>query len=265
MIQQSASQDRETNAVRGIQALHQAAENGAKVVVFPELAFLRFFPQRKRNDQPAPWAETIPGPTTDRFTGLARDLGVVVVLNLYERYGDRTYDSSPIIDSDGRLLGVTRMVHIMDGPGFHETDFYYPGDRKATVVDTSAGRLGVAICYDRHFPEYMRALALKGAEIVAVPQAGAIGEWPEGVFEAELQVASFQNGYFAALANRVGQEEFLTFAGESFVTDPMGRIIAQAPQGKDFILYADLELDLLKDCSARQHFLRDRRPEIYPL
>jgi beta-ureidopropionase len=265
LLQQHASEDREENLDRGIRALRAAASQGASLVLYPELSFLRFFPQRRRNEQAAPWAETIPGPTTDRFARLARELGIVVILNLYERDGARTFDSSPVINSDGVLLGITRMVHIMEGACFHETDFYHPGDRGAPVYPTSAGDVGVAICYDRHYPEYMRALALKGAQLVVVPQAGSLGEWPPGVFEAELQIASFQNGYFAALANRVGQEEGLTFAGESFVTDPMGRVVAEAPAGEDSILYADLDFTLLEECSARKHFLPDRRPEIYPL
>jgi N-carbamoylputrescine amidase len=242
-----------------------AAAEGAAIVVYPELSFMRFFPQRRLSEQPAPWAETIPGPTTDRFAHLARELGIVVILNLYERDGERRFDSSPVIDSDGTLLGTTRMIHIMDGACFLETDFYHQGDLGAPVYSSSAGEVGVAICYDRHYPEYMRALALKGAQLVVVPQAGSAGEWPPGVFESELQTASFQNGYFSALANRVGREECLTFAGESFVTDPMGRVIARAPAGKDCILYADLDFTLLEECPARKHFLRDRRPEIYPL
>ena len=265
LIQQHASPDREPNIRRGIKALEEAAANGSKLAVFAELAFLRFFPQRRRTEQPLPGTETIPGPTTEEFSRLARKLGIVVVLNLYEQADGRTFDSSPVIDADGNLLGVTRMLHIMEGPCFHETDFYCPGDRGAPVYATAAGRLGVAICYDRHYPEYMRALGVRGAEIVAVPQAGAIGEWPAGVFEAEMQVASFQNGYFSALSNRVGPEECLTFAGESFVTDPMGRVIARAPAGQDCILYADLDFSLLAQSAARRHFLPDRRPEIYPL
>jgi N-carbamoylputrescine amidase len=265
LVQQHATSDREENLERGVEALRAAASEGAALAVYPELSFNRFFPQRRRIEQPEPWAETIPGPTTDRFAQLARELGIVVVLNLYERDGERRFDSSPVIDSDGTLLGITRMIHIMDGACFHETDFYHPGDRGAPVYASSAGDVGVAICYDRHFPEYMRALALKGAQLVVVPQAGSVGEWPPGVFEAELQIASFQNGYFGALANRVGREECLTFAGESFVTDPMGRVMARAPAGEDSILLADLDFTLLKECSARRHFLRDRRPEIYPL
>jgi len=265
LVQQHATEDRELNTQLGIEAVREAADRGAQLVAFPELSFLRFFPQRKRNEQHEPWSETIPGPSTDLFSDLARELGIVLIINLYERDGEQTFDSTPVIDSDGTLRGVARMVHIIDAPCFRETDFYHPGDQGATVFPTSVGRVGIAICYDRHFPEYMRALALKEAQLVVVPQAGAIGEWPSGVFEAEMQVAGFQNGYFTALANRVGEEECLTFGGESFITDPTGRILEQAPAGADAILYADLDLTLLESCPARKHFLRDRRPDIYPL
>jgi N-carbamoylputrescine amidase len=121
----------------------------------------------------------------------------------------------------------------------------------------------VAICYDRHFPEYMRSLALDGAEIVVVPQAGAVNEWPEGLYEGEMRVAAFQNGYFVALCNRVGAEERLTFGGESFVCGPDGRVVARAPGAGDTILYADLDLGDVAASHARRLFLRNRRPALY--
>ena len=100
----------------------------------------------------------------------------------------------------------------------------------------------MAICYDRHFPEYMRALALDGADLVFVPQAGAVGEWPDGMYEGEMRVAALQNGYHVALCNRVGQEDCLDFSGESFVCDPDGLVLARAPLGQDHVLFADLDL-----------------------
>ena len=187
----------------------------------------------------------------------------MIVLNLFEREGERTYDTSPMINADGKIIGKTRMIHIIEAPCFHEKGYYSPGNLGAGVFDTAVGQIGIAICYDRHFPEYMRALALKGAELVIVPQAGAVGEWSPGIFEAELQIAAFQNGYFAALVNRVGKEDCLTFTGQSFVTDPEGRIIAQAPEGKDYILYAEIDFNMIKRCPARKYFLLDRRPDIY--
>jgi N-carbamoylputrescine amidase len=131
------------------------------------------------------------------------------------------------------------------------------------VYDTAAGRIGVAICYDRHYPEYMRALGLGGAELVVVPQAGTEGEWPEGLYEAEMRTAAFQNGYWVALCNRVGAEERLTFSGESFVCGPDGSVTARAPAGEDHLLIADVDPAACAESHARRLFLRDRRPEAY--
>ncbi len=263
LIQQHVTKDYEENLKRGIDSFHQAASSGAKLVAFAELAFSPFLPQIPAAPESLAKAEPIPGPTTEQFSKLAKKYGVVVVLNLFEREGEKTFDASPVIDADGKLLGVTRMVHIMEGPGFHEKGYYSPGNNINFVYETKVGRVGIAICYDRHFPEYMRCLGLKGAEIVIIPQAGAVGEWTEGIFEAELQVAAFQNGYYAALVNRVGKEDIVHFAGESFVVDPHGRIIAQAPKGKDYILYADCDFEQIPQSHAKKHFLQDRRPDFY--
>jgi beta-ureidopropionase len=263
LVQQHATHDRGDNVRRATKAFLEAAQAGAGLVAFAELAFLRFLPQYPATAETLALAEPIPGPTTDAFSKLAREHGVVTVLNLFEKDGEKTYDSSPVIDSDGGILGVVRMVHIMDGPGFHERGFYTPGEKDRFVFKTGIGKVGVAICYDRHFPEYMRGLALRGAEIVVVPQAGAVGEWTPGLFEGELQVAAFQNGYFAALVNRVGREEVNHFAGESFVVDPDGRMIARAPQDEDFVLYAECELGRIPRSFAKRRFLQDRRPGFY--
>jgi N-carbamoylputrescine amidase len=263
LVQQAASEDREHNRQRGLKAVRDAAGQGAQVVCFAELAFDRFWPQVPATPERRAFAEAIPGPTTEAFAAVAAELGVVLVLNLYERDGDDAYDSSPVIDADGSLLGITRMVHITEYACFYEQGYYAPGDRGAGVYDTAAGKIGVAICYDRHYPEYMRALALAGAQVVVTPQAGAVGEWPEGLFEAEMRVAAFQNGYFTALCNRVGPEPQLTFAGESFVCDPTGRVIARAHTGKEEILFCELDFSEIEKSSARTLFLRDRRPELY--
>jgi N-carbamoylputrescine amidase len=262
LVQQAAGPDRAANVARGIAALERAAREGARVVVYAELAFEPFHPQRPVVPGREPESEPVPGPVTRTFAAKAREHGVVVVLNLYERDGDRRYDCSPVIDADGRLLGKARMVHITDYEGFHETGYYAPGDTGAPVFATAAGRIGVAICYDRHFPEYMRALALDRAELVVVPQAGALGEWPEGLFEAELRVAAFQNGYFTALCNRVGREERLHFAGGSFVCSPDGTVIARTGDAEG-LLFAEIDRTALDDCHARRLFWRDRRPELY--
>jgi beta-ureidopropionase len=263
LIQQHATRDKAANLSRALAAFEAAARGGAQAVGFAELAFEWFYPQQPAGAGVRSLAEPIDGPTVAAFQEKARELGVVAVLNLYERDGDRLFDSSPVIDADGSLLGVTRMVHITDYPCFHEQGYYTPGDTGAPVYQTRAGRIGVAICYDRHFPEYMRALALNGADLVFVPQAGAVGEWPEGLYEGEMRVAAFHNGFHVALCNRVGQEDCLTFAGESFVCDADGVVVARAPLGEDHILFADLDLAAADRSHARRLFLRHRRPELY--
>jgi len=263
LVQQKVSEDLQANRQRGLEAVREAAEKGADVICFAELALEPFYPQRHATPETLARAEPIPGPTTEAFSALANELGVVVVLNLFERAGEKTFDTSPVIDADGTMLGITRMVHITDYEGFHEAGYYAPGDKGAPVYETSAGRIGVAICYDRHFPEYMRALGLAGAEVIIVPQSGTVGEWPDGLYEAELRVAAFQNGVFIALCNRVGTEERLTFAGESFVCNPSGVVIARAETGTEEILYADLDLSESERSHAQRLFLRDRRPELY--
>ncbi len=262
LVQQPATADLDGNLARGLAAFDRAADAGADLVAFAELAFSPFWPQRHATPDLLAHAEPVPGPTVEAFQARCAARGVVAVLNLFERDGDTTYDTSPVIDADGTLLGRTRMAHITEYEAFHEQGYYAPGDTGLPVYDTAAGRVGVAICYDRHYPEVMRALALDGADVVVVPQAGAVGEWPDGLYQAEMQVAAFQNGYFTALANRVGPEERLTFAGESFVCAPDGRVVAQAGGGEELLL-ADVDLAEVARSHARRLFLKHRRPGLY--
>jgi predicted amidohydrolase len=263
LIQQKASPDIQSNLNQGLAAAREAAENKADIICFSELAFSPFYPQKPAGGNVLDFTEPVPGPITETFSALAKELGIVIVLNIFERSGDKGYDSSPVIDTNGKILGTTRMIHITEYDCFHEQGYYTPGDSGAPVYETPFGKIGVSICYDRHFPEYMRALALNGAEIVFIPQAGAVGEWPEGLYEAEMRVTAFQNGYFTALCNRVGEEENLTFAGESFVCNPEGRVIARAGQGTNEILYCDIDLEAIRESNAAKLFMRDRRPELY--
>jgi len=263
LVQQHATTDKSENVHRGLDAMERAARSGANVIAFAELAFEPFHPQHPASERAVDLAEPVPGPLTESFSRKARELGVVVILNLYERDGARAYDCSPVIDADGSLLGRTRMIHITDYPCFHEQGYYTPGDTGAPVYQTNAGAIGVSICYDRHYPEYMRALKLNGAEIVVVPQAGAVDEWPEGLYEAEMRVAAFQNGYFVALCNRVGAEDCLTFGGESFVCAPDGVVLTRGPRLEDAIVMADVDLRQVRSSHADRLFMRHRRPELY--
>ena len=263
LIQQKAEADKRANLQKGIKAIEQAARQGARLAVFAELAFELFYPQHVAGKDKNKLAETISGDIASTFRELAARYRMVIIPNFFEREGEHTYDTSPVIDADGKLLGLTRMVHVPDYEYFHEKTYYTPGNTGANVYDTAVGKIGVAICYDRHYPEYMRALAVAGAELVVTPQAGAAGEWTDGLYEAEMQIAAFQNGYFTALCNRVGLEENLDFSGESFVCDPNGKLLAQAGRGTEEILYCDIDLAEVKNAHARKLFLPDRRPELY--
>jgi N-carbamoylputrescine amidase len=263
LAQVAAGPDPGQNLEAALAVMDRAAHAGAGLIAFPELAVTRFFPQWERFDGARALAEPVPGPTTDRVARKAAEHGLVTVFNLYERAGDRHYDSSPVFDADGTLLGVTRMVHITDYACFHEQQYYDPGDRGAPVYHTRVGRVGVAICYDRHYPEYMRALGVAEAEIVVIPQAGALDEWPEGMYEAEVRAAAFQNGYFAALCNRVGAEERLTFAGESFVVAPDGAMVARGKRLESDLVMTDIDLAACAASPARALFWRNRRPDAY--
>ena len=263
LAQISAGPDGADNLRRALAMVDRAADAGAGLVAFPELALLPFFPQWERYAGAKTLAEPIPGPTTDRIAAKAAQRGLVTVFNLYEAADGKYFDSSPVFDADGTLLGVTRMVHITDYACFHERAYYAPGDRGVTVYQTRVGRVGVAICYDRHYPEYMRALGLGGADLVVIPQAGALDEWPEGMYEAEVRTAAFQNGYFAALCNRVGIEDRLTFGGESFVVSPTGEILARGKRMEEDLVITDLDLAACARSPARRLFLGDRRPGEY--
>jgi len=264
LAQLSASLDRTANLIRALDVMGEAKRQGAGLIVFPEVILDRFFPQHPDDRAALQLAEPIPGPSADRIAARARELGLVTVFNLYELSPEgHRFDSSPVFDADGRLLGITRMVHITDYAGFHEQAYYHPGDRGVPVYATRVGKVGVAICYDRHYPEVMRALGVAGAELVAIPQAGTVGEWPEGLYEAEVRTPAFQNGYFTALANRVGVEGKLHFSGESFVVDPEGRVLARGKSGAEDLVLADVDLSSCRTSTARRLFWKDRRPELY--
>jgi beta-ureidopropionase len=264
LAQLSAISNRDANYTSVFTAMNAAHAAGAGLVAFPEIILDPFFPQSPGDRAALDLAEPISGMTCRMIASKTSALKMVTVFNLYELGEDgNRYDSSPVIDADGTLLGVTRMIHITDYEGFHERDYYHPGDNGVPVYSTRAGKVGVAICYDRHYPEVMRGLGVAGAELVVIPQAGTVGEWPEGLYEAEVRTAAFQNGYFAAVVNRVGEEGKLHFAGESFVVDPEGRVIARGKSLEEDLVIADIDLEACKTSTARRLFWRDRRPELY--
>jgi beta-ureidopropionase len=267
LAQVAVRPEREENVSRALRMMADAAGAGAQLIVFPEMSVDPFFPQYRAEKRFFDWGVPVPGSLTDRFQEEAAGLGLATVINLFERAAPgRYFDCSPVFDTEGRYLGKQRMTHILEGPGYNERYYYWEGDSGYPVFDLGPARVGVAICYDRHFPEAMRALALGGAEVIVVPTATARLEAQfRAVWEVEMQATAVANGVFVAVANRAGVDDTLAFFGRSFAVDPYGRVLARAPEDDVALLLADLDLDLVEESRRDMPFLRDRRPETYGL
>jgi N-carbamoylputrescine amidase len=270
LAQFAVGPEREENVQRALRMIADAAEARADLIVFPEMSVDPFFPQYRADQRYFDWGTPVPGPLTDRFQERAAALGIALVINVFERAAPgRYYDCSPVFSEDGSYLGKQRMTHILEGPGYNERYYYWAGDSGYPVFDVSVLeetplRIGVAICYDRHFPEGIRALALGGAEVIVVPTATARLEAQfRAVWEVEMQAAAVANGVFVAVVNRAGVDDTLTFFGQSFAVDPYGRVLARAPEDDVALQLVDLDLNLVEQARRDMPFLRDRRPETY--
>ncbi len=270
LVQPSVDANPEANLKRTEDALRTAAGRGAKLVCLPELFRTPYFCQdyAVANFE---LAEPIPGPTLARLAPLARELGLGVIVPLFERRAPGLYhNSAAVLDADGKVAGVYRKMHIPDDPLFYEKYYFTPGDLGFKAVDTAAGRIGVLICWDQWYPEGARITALAGAQILFYPTA--IG-WLDGENEAENAAQrdawitiqrshAIATGVFVAAVNRVGREGKLRFHGSSFVADPLGRIVAQAGS-EDTILVVDCDLSRSEHERRNWPFLRDRRIDAY--
>ncbi len=265
LAQFAAEPTREQSVEKAIEQMRRASEQGAEIICFPEMAFDPFFPQWRCERKFFDLAEPVPGPTSERFQEAAGRYRLVTVLNLFERAAPgEHYDCSPVIDADGNYLGKSRMMHIAEEPHFNEKFYYWPGNTGYPVYSTKAGRLGLAICYDRHFPEQIRALVVQGAQLILSPFVGLVSD-PLDLYEIEMQGASFQNQVFFGVVNRSGRGHTADFAGRSFVTGPSGAVIARGRSMEEDLVIADLDLDLIDHWRAERRFLRDRRPETYDI
>ena len=245
--------------------IREAAARGAQIVCLQELFRSQYF-CREESAELFALAESIPGPTTETVGRLARELGVVVIASLFERRTAGLYhNTAAVIGTDGEITGIYRKMHIPDDPLYFEKFYFTPGDLGYPVFETKYAKVGVYICYDRHFPEGARALGLNGAEIVFNPSATVAG-LSEYLWELEQPAHAVANGYFVGAINRVGEEKPWSigeFYGKSYFCNPRGKIFAQASRDKDEVLVADLDLDMILEVRKVWQFFRDRRPESY--
>jgi beta-ureidopropionase len=175
--------------------------------------------------------------------------------------GTTHYDASPFITSEGEIAGISKMVHIAQLPLFYEQDYYEPSDSGFEVYDTPFGKVGIVICFDRHFPESIRTCAVMGARLIVIPTANTTAE-PLDLFEAEIRVAAMQNAVYIAMCNRVGVEGDMEFAGESLVVGPDGNVVAKA-DGSEQLLLGDIDFSKIDNARKKRPYISLRRPDTY--
>jgi N-carbamoylputrescine amidase len=283
LIQMRCTPQPEENLARAKDMIRDAAKKGANIVCLPELFLTQYFCQREDAGL-FDLAESIPGPTTNALTPLARELNVVLIASLFEKRARGLYhNTAAMLDSDGSLKGIYRKMHIPDDPLYYEKFYFTPGDLGFKAFDTQVGRIGTLVCWDQWYPEGARLTALQGAEILFYPTA--IGWHPAekqqyGVAQHDAwrtiqRAHAIANGVFVCVVNRVGHEDGnvrgnkakeglgLEFWGGSFVADPFGRILVEGSHDKEEVIVAQIDLNQLEDTRRNWPFLRDRRIESY--
>lgn len=278
LVQQANGADREANLLKSLKGIAEAAEAGAKLVVLQELHTGLYFCQ---TEDPAVFdqAEPVPGPGTEALSRAAARHRVVVVGSLFERRASGIYHNTAVVlDADGRLAGRYRKMHIPDDPGYYEKFYFTPGDAGFEPVDTSVGRLGVLVCWDQWFPEGARLMALAGAELLIYPTA--IGWSPDDPQDEQIRqrdawitiqrAHAIANGLPVASVNRTGFEADPSgatagsrFWGSSFVCGPQGEFLARAPEDRETVLIAEVDMARAEQVRRIWPYLRDRRIDAY--
>lgn len=266
IVQTTWTGDKQSMIDKNIEYARQAAEQGAQVMCFQELFYGPYFCQVQEDEHFA-FAEPIPdGPTTSRMQDLAKETNMVLIVPIFEKEDDGFfYNTAAVVDADGTYLGKYRKQHIPHLEGFWEKFYFRPGNGGYPVFDTAVGRIGVYICYDRHFPEGWRALGLNGAKIVFNPVATSRG-LSMYLWNLEQPAAAVANEYFIAAVNRVGQEELgdNDYYGSSYFVDPRGQLVgAPASDTDEELIVRDLDLAMVDDVRRQWAFYRDRRPDAY--
>jgi N-carbamoylputrescine amidase len=291
LIQMSCVPDTAANLDKAADRVREAARAGANVICLPELFRAQYFCQREEHAL-FDTAESIPGPSTERLSAIAKEEKVVVIASLFERRAPGLYhNTAAILESDGSIKGIYRKMHIPDDPLYYEKFYFTPGDLGFKAMKTTQGDIGTLVCWDQWYPEAARETALRGANTLFYPTA--IGWHPSEKAEyGDAQYSAWQtiqrahaisNGVFVGAVNRVGHEHGdvihngvemrgpgdhtpqsgLEFWGGSFIADPFGRVIAQASHDKEEILIGEIDLKLQEDTRRNWPFLRDRRIDAY--
>ncbi len=282
LVQLRCTSDLDENLARAVGRVHEAAKLGAQVVCLPELFLTQYFCQRE-DASLFDLAEPIPGPTTEKLSQAARQAGVSVIASIFEKRAPGIYhNTAAMIDADGKLLGIYRKMHIPDDPLYYEKYYFTPGDLGFKAFDTKFGRVGTLVCWDQWYPEGARLTALQGAHVLFYPTAigwhpaekAQYGEVQHDAWRTIQRAHAIANGVYVAVVNRVGHETGdirgkaasgagLEFWGGSFISDPFGKVLAEASHDKEEILVGEIDLHALEDIRRNWPFLRDRRIDSY--
>lgn len=256
---------KETMLLKHLPMIEEAGRSGVQILCLQEIFNTPYFPPAQTPE----WcdaAEPVPGPTTERLAQIAARHSMVIAVPIYEKeMAGVYYNTAAVIDADGLYLGKYRKNHIPQTSGFWEKYYFKPGNLGYPVFDTKYAKVGVYICYDRHFPEGARLLGLGGAEIVFNPSATVAG-LSQYLWELEQPAHAVANGYFMGCINRVGVEppwNIGRFYGSSYFVSPRGKTIAKASEDRDELVTAELNLDEIEEVRRVWQFFRDRRPETY--
>ena len=260
LAQMKMSDTREENYQKSLDLIHKAAENHADLICFPEIQLSPFFPQYENRDASS-WVIPNDSPYIRGICDACVEAQIYASPNFYVEEAGRRYDMSLLIDDTGTILGRQKMVHIAQAACFYEQDYYTPSEEGFQVFDTPLGKIGIVVCFDRHYPESVRTLALRGADLILIPTANTKEE-PSELFQWEIKIQAFQNSVNIAMCNRVGIEGEMDFSGESIVADYNGETLALADD-RERILCADVDLPAAKLTRERKPYTSLRRPELY--
>jgi N-carbamoylputrescine amidase len=271
LVQAACCPDSGVNLERTVERVRKAAAAGARVICLQEI-FNSQYPCQSEDHARFDLAEAIPGPSTEVFSQIAKQLDVVVVVPLFEKRAPGLYHNSAVVlDADGSTAGLYRKMHIPDDPLYYEKFYFTPGDLGFQAFDTKYARIGVCICWDQWFPESARLTAMQGAELMFYPTAiGWIpGEKDEfgasqySAWQTMIRSHAIANGLFVAAPNRVGLEGEIEFWGGSFLSDPYGNVLSQASHEDEQNLVVECDLSMINTARTHWPFFRDRRTDAY--
>lgn len=249
-----------SNLYKSIEYICKAAENKADIILFPEVQLTEFFPQYENIDV-TEYKIQINSEIVKTFQDACKKSAIIAVPNIYLEEGEYCYDASIMIDQDGEIQGIQKMVHVAQAKQFCEQDYYTPSDEGFKVFNTKFGKIGIVVCFDRHYPESIRTETLMGADLILIPTANTKSE-PSEMYEWELRVQAFQNSVAIAMCNRIGVEDAMEFSGESIVIDASGEVIVKADD-REQIVYVDIDLDESKKTRECKPYTNLRRVELY--